>query len=73
MALRHTTARPRVWIGGVEVAADGVLLSGLAPTPAAVDMAPVEVPAGIAPSAAAEVVIAVGGRASQPGVTIAVE
>ena len=73
VALRHTTERPRVRIGGVEVAADGVLFSGLAPTLAAVDMVVVEVPAGIAPSAAAEVVIAVGGRESQAGVTIAVE
>ena len=73
VALRHTTERPRVWIGGVEVAADGVLFSGLAPTLAAVDMVVVKVPAGIAPSAAAEVVIAVGGRESQAGVTIAVE
>ena len=73
VALRHTTERPRVWIGGVEVAADGVLFSGLAPTLAAVDMVLVEVPSGIAPSAAAEVVIAVGGRESQAGVTIAVE
>ena len=73
VTLRRTTARPRVWIGGVEVAADGVLFSGLAPTLAAVDMVVVEAPAGIAPSDAAEVVIAIGGRTSQPGVTIAVE
>ena len=73
VVLRRTAERPRVSIGGVEVAADGVLFSGLAPTLAAVDMLLVKVPAGIAPSAAAEVVIAVGGRASQPGVTIAVE
>ena len=73
VTLRRTTARPRVWIGGVEVAADGVLFSGLAPSLAAVDMVVVEVPAGIAPSAAAEVLIAIGGRTSQPGVTIAVE
>ena len=73
VTLRRTTARPRVWIGGVEVAADGVLFSGLAPTLAAVDMVVVEAPAGIAPSDATEVVIAIGGRTSQPGVTIAVE
>ena len=73
VVLRHTAERPRVSIGGVEVAADGVLFSGLAPTLAAVDMVVVEVPAGIAPSAAAEVVIAIGGRTSQPGVTIAVK
>ena len=68
VVLRHTTERPRVSIGGVAVAADGVLFSGLAPTLAAVDMVLVEVPAGIEPSAAAEVLIAIGGRESQPGV-----
>ena len=73
VVLRHTTERPRVSIGGVAVAADGVLFSGLAPALAAVDMVVVEVPAGIAPSAAAEVIVAIGGRASQSGVTIAVE
>ncbi len=73
VVLRHTTERPRVSIGGVAVAADGVLFSGLAPTLAAVDMVVVEVPAGIAPSAAAEVLVAIGGGSSQSGVTIAVE
>ena len=73
VVLRHTTERPRVSIGGVAVAADGVLFSGSAPTLAAVDMVLVEVPAGIEPSAAAEVLIAIGGRASQPGVTVAIE
>ena len=73
VALRRTTERPRVSIGGVEVAADGVLFSGLAPALAAVHLVVVEVPAGIAPSAAAEVIIAIGGRASQAGVTVAVE
>ena len=73
VALRHTAERPRVSIGGVAVAADGVLFSGLAPALAAVNVVLVEVPAGIAPSAAAELVIAGGGRTSQPGVTIAVE
>ena len=73
VVLRHTTERPRVSIGGVAVAADGVLFSGLAPTLAAVNVVLVEVPAGIAPSDAAEVIIAIGGRASQPGVTVAVE
>ena len=73
VVLRRTAERPRVSIGGVEVAADGVLFSGLAPTLAAVHVVVVEVPAGIAPSDAAEVLIAIGGRASQPGVTIAVE
>ena len=73
IALRRTTERPRVSIGGVEVAEDGVLFSGLAPALAAVHLVVVKVPAGIEPSAAAEVIIAIGGRASQPGFTIAVE
>ena len=73
VVLRHTTERPRVSIGGVAVAADGVLFSGLAPTLAAVNVVLVEVPAGIESSAAAEVIIAIGGRASQAGVTVAVE
>ena len=73
VALRRTAARPRVSIGGVEVAEDGVLFSGLAPALAAVHLVVVKVPAGIEPSAAAEVIIAIGGRASQPGFTIAVE
>ena len=73
VVLRHTTERPRVSIGGVAVAADGVLFSGLAPTLAAVDMVVVEVPAGIEPSDAAEVIVAIGGGSSQSGVTIAVE
>ena len=73
VVLRHTTERPRVSIGGVAVAADGVLFSGSAPTLAAVDMVLVEVPAGIEPSAAAEVLIAIGSRESQAGVTVAVE
>ncbi len=73
VVLRHTLERPRVSIGGVEIAAEGVLFSGLAPALAAVNVVVVEVPQGIEPSAAAEVVIAVGGRKSQSGVTIAVE
>ena len=73
VVLRHTAERPRVSIGGVAVAADSVLFSGLAPTLAAVDMVVVEVPAGIEPSAAAEVIVAIGGGSSQSGVTIAVE
>ncbi len=68
-----TAERPRVSIGSVAVAAGGVLFSGSAPTPAAVDMVLVEVPADIAPSAAAEAPIAIGGRTSQAGVTVAVE
>ena len=73
MTLRRTAARSLVSIGGVEAAEETVLFSGLAPAPAAVNMAPVEVPAGIAPSAAAEVIVVIGGRASQSGVTVAVE
>ena len=73
VVLRRTAERPRVSIGGVEVAADGVLFSGLAPTLAAVHVVVVEVPAGIEPSDAAEVIMAIGGRASQAGVTVAVE
>ena len=73
VTLRRTAERPRVSIGGVEAAADGVLFSGLAPALAAVNVVLVEVPAGIEPSDAAELVIAIGGRTSQPGVTVAVE
>ena len=78
VVLRRTTARPRVTIGGVEVAGgegyeDGVLFSGMAPTLAAVNLVVVRVPAGIAPSDAAEVIITIGGKRSQSGVTIAVE
>ncbi len=70
---RRTIERPRVWIGGVEVAEEEVLFSGLAPTLAAVNVVVVEVPPGIEPSDEAEVVLAIDGKKSQPGVTIAVE
>ncbi len=73
MALRRTAERPRVSIGGVELAEEAVLFSGLAPALAAVNLVVVEVPAGLEPSDAAEAVLAIGGRTSQPGVTIAVE
>ncbi len=73
MVLRRTAERPRVSIGGVELAEEAVLFSGLAPALAAVNLVVVEVPAGLEPSDAAEAVIAVGDRTSQPGVTIAVE
>ncbi len=73
LVLRRTVERPRVSIGGVEVADEAVLFAGLAPALAAVNLVVVEVPQGIEPSAAAEVTIAGDGRASQPGVTIAVE
>ncbi len=71
--LRRTVERPRVSIGGVEVAAEGVLFSGLAPALAGVNLVVVETPQGIAPSDAAKLVLAIGGKASQAGVTIAVE
>ncbi len=73
VVLRRTVERPRVSIGGVEIAAESVLFSGLAPALVGVDLVVVEAPAGIEPSAAAEIRIAAGGRASQAGVTIAVE
>ncbi len=73
VVLRRTVDRPRVSIGGVEVGAEGVLFSGLASALVGVNLVVVEVPEGIEPSAAAEVVVAIGGRASQAGVTIAVE
>ncbi len=73
VVLRRTLERPRVSVGGVEVAEDAVLFSGLAPALVGVNLVVVEVPAGIEPSAAAEVVVSIGGRASQSGVTIAVE
>ena len=71
--LRHTTARPRVWIGAHELAPENILFSGLAPSFTALNMVVVEVPRNVPPSAAAEIVIAIGGRRSQSGVTIAVE
>ncbi len=73
MALRRTMERPRVSIGGVELAEEAVLFSGLAPALVGVNVVMVEVPAGLEPSDAAEVVLAVGGRTSRPGVTIALE
>ncbi len=72
-ALRRTVERPRVWIGGVEIAEEDVLFSGLAPTLAAVNLVVARAPQGVEASDAVEVKIAVGGRESQPGVTIAVE
>ncbi len=72
-ALRRTVERPRVWIGGVEIAEEDVLFSGLAPTLAAMNLVAARAPQGVEASDAVEVKIAVGGRESQPGVTIAVE
>ncbi len=72
-ALRRTTARPRVWVGDYEIAAENILFSGLAPSYTALNMIVMEMPRNVPPSAAAEIVIAIGGRRSQPGATIAVE
>ncbi len=72
-ALRRTVERVRVWIGGVEIAEEDVLFSGLAPTLAAMNLVAARAPQGVEASDAVEVKIAVGGRESQPGVTIAVE
>lgn len=71
--LRHTVERPRVWIGGMEVPAENILFSGMAPHMAATNVVVVNVPAGIAPSNAAPLVVLIGGRTTQAGVTIAVE
>ena len=71
--LRHTAARPRVWIGSWPLPADSVRFSGLAPDMAGVNLVVVELPTWLPPSDAAELRLAVGGRASQAGVTIAVE
>ncbi len=60
-------------LDAVQAPPENVLFSGLAPTLAGVNLVVVEVPPGVDPSSEAEVVIAIGGRASQPGVTIAVE
>ena len=71
--LRHTVARPRVWIGDYELAAENIRFSGLAPSMVGVNLVVVEVPRNVPPSAAAELRLAVGGLRSQSGVTIAVE
>ena len=73
VVLRHTTARPRVWIGAYEIAAGNILFSGLAPSFTALNMVIVEIPPNLSPSPAAELRLAVGGRRSQPGAVIAVE
>ena len=71
--LRHTVARPRVWIGAYELAAQSIRFSGLAPSTAGMNLVVVEIPRYLTPSAVAELRLAVGGRVSQSGVTIAVE
>ena len=71
--LRHTVARPRVWIGAYELAPENIRFSGLAPSLAGMNLVVIEVPPNLAPSAVAELRLAAGGRISQSGVTIAVE
>ena len=71
--LRHTVARPRVWIGDYELAAENIRFSGLAPSMIGINLVVVEVPRNVPPSAAAELRLAVGGLRSQSGATIAVE
>ena len=71
--LRRTTAQPQVWLDGMPIAAENIRFSGLAPNLAGVNLVVVEVPRHMMPSAAAELRLAVGGRASQSGVTVAVE
>ena len=73
VALRHTTARPRVWIGAYELAPENIRFSGLAPSLAGMNLVVIEVPPNLAPSAVAELRLAVGGRISQSDVTIAIE
>ena len=71
--LRHTTEQPRVWIGAHVLAPENVRFSGLAPSMAGVNLVVVEVPPNLAPSAAAELRLDIGGRISQSGATIAIE
>ncbi len=71
--LRHTAARPRVWIGGWPLPPDSIRFSGLAPDMAGVNLVVVELPTWLPPSDAAEVYLTIAGRSSQSGATIAVE
>ncbi len=71
--LRHTAARPRVWIGAYAVSPENVRFSGLAPDMAGVNLVIVEIPRNLTPSNAAELRLAVAGRMSQSGAAIAVE
>ncbi len=71
--LRHTAARPRVWIGAYAVSPENVRFSGLAPDMAGVNLVIVEIPRNLVPSNAAELRLAAAGRISQSGATIAVE
>ena len=70
-ALRRIAGPVQVWIGGTAPAQ--VLFAGAAPTLAGVNVVLARVPSGIRPNEAAEVLLIVGGRSSQPGVTVAVE
>ncbi len=71
--LRHTATRPRVWIGGWPLPPDSIRFSGLAPDMAGVNLVVVEIPRNLTPSNAAELRLAVAGRMSQSGATIAIE
>ena len=71
--LRRTVERPRVWIGAYELAPENIRFSGLAPSIAGMNLVVIEVPPNLAPSAVAELRLAVGGRISQSGAAIAVE
>ena len=73
VVLRHTAARPRVWIDAYAVSPENVRFSGLAPDMVGVNLVIVEVPRNLVPSDAAQLRLAVGGRMSQSGATIAVE
>ena len=73
VVLRHTVAQPRVWIGAYELAPGNIRFSGLAPILAGMNLVVVEVPPNLAPSEAAELRLAVGGRTSQSGAAIAIE
>ena len=73
VVLRHTAARPRVWIGAYELAPENIRFSGLAPSMAGVNLVVVKIPPNLSPSAAAELRVGIGGRVSQSGVTIAIE
>lgn len=71
--LRRAAASVRAWLAGLPLAPKAVLFAGAAPGLAGVNVVLVRLPPGLAPSEAAEIRIAAGGRESQPGVTIAVE
>ncbi len=73
VVLRHTAARPLVWVGAYAVSPENVRFSGLAPDMAGVNLVIVEIPRNLTPSNAAELRLAAAGRMSQSGATIAVE